>query len=296
MDAGWSPAAAVTVRVTIGGVVLLPAALVALRGDLMQLLRRWRLVLAYGLVAVAGTQVLYFAAIQRLPIAVALLIQYSAPVLIVLLGWITGRAPVRGTVVAGAALSVAGLVLVVGLDGIGIGAGSALDGGGIALALAAAACLAGYYLLSAIPTPGLPPIALVSAGLLVGAAATLAVGVTGLLPFTVSDAPAIIGGATIPWWLPMTVVALVATAAAYSLSIAGSRLLGSRLASFAGLTEVVFAVVLAWLLLGEQPDARQLAGGACILAGVALVRLERRGRDARAPGGREASPVRNAQG
>lgn len=270
LDAGWSPAAAVAVRVALGGLLLVVPALVALRGDLRPLLRNARLVLGYGLVAVAGTQVLYFAAVQRLPVAVALLIQYSAPVLIVVLGWLRGT-PVRVVVVAGAVASVTGVVLVV--DPFGSGGG--VDAAGIALALAAAVCLADYYLLSAVPTPGLPPLALVSSGLLVGAVATAAVGLTGLLPLTVSARPVVLGGATLPWWLPTALVAVVATALAYSLSLAGSRRLGSRLASFAGLTEVVFAVLLAWLLLGERPAPLQLVGGACILAGVVLVRAER---------------------
>lgn len=258
------------VRVALGGLILAVPALVALRGDVRPLLRNGRLVLGYGLVAVAGTQVLYFAAVQRLPVAVALLIQYSAPVLIVVLGWLRG-APVRPVVVAGAVVSVAGVVLVVDP----FGSGGAMDGLGVALALAAAVCLAGYYLISAAPTPGLPPLALVSAGLLVGAVATVAVGLTGLLPLTAAAEPVRLGSTTLPWWLPMAVVAVVATALAYSLSLAGSRRLGSRLASFAGLTEVVFAALLAWLLLGERPAPLQLVGGVCILAGVVLVRAER---------------------
>lgn len=273
LDAGWSPAAAVAVRVALGGLVLAPGALIALRGSLRPVLQSWKLVLGYGLIAVAGTQVLYFAAIQRLPIAVALLVQYSAPVMLAVLGWATRRVPVRPIVVAGVVLSVVGLVLVVGVGGIGHAGG--LDAAGIALALAAAVCLAGYYVLSAAPTPGLPPLALVSSGLIVGAVATVGVGLTGLLPLAFSTGQVELGGTTMSWWEPVLVVALVATAAAYSLSIAGSRRLGARIASFAGLTEVVSAVILAWLLLGEQPDARQLAGGACIIAGVVLVRLER---------------------
>jgi drug/metabolite transporter (DMT)-like permease len=286
LEAGWSPAAAVALRVAIGGAVLVPGALIGLRGDLRPLLRNGRLVLGYGLIAVAGTQVLYFAAIERLPIAVALLIQYSAPVLIVVLGWLRG-APVRLVVVGGTVASIVGLVLVVDP----FSSGGRVDGVGIGLALAAAVCLAGYYLISAVPTPGLPPLALVSAGLLVGAVATVAVGFTGLLPLAVSDAPALLGGVPLPWWLPMLIVAVVATAAAYSLSLAGARRLGSRLAAFAGLTEVVFAVVLAWLLLGERPGALRLVGGACILLGVVLVRLERRPDrlSGSAPAGRRAA-------
>ena len=49
---------------------------------------------------------------------------------------------------------------------------------------------------------------------------------------------------------------------------------GPTLGSFVGLTEVIFAVLFAWLVLDELPAAVQLAGGALIVAGVALVRLD----------------------
>jgi drug/metabolite transporter (DMT)-like permease len=53
-----------------------------------------------------------------------------------------------------------------------------------------------------------------------------------------------------------------------------ARALGSTVASFISLTEVLFAVLWAWLLLGELPAGIQLTGGALIVAGVLLVRLD----------------------
>jgi len=50
------------------------------------------------------------------------------------------------------------------------------------------------------------------------------------------------------------------------------RMLGERVASFVALAEVLFAVLLAWLLLGEAPLRVQLVGAALVVAGVALVR------------------------
>ena len=52
-----------------------------------------------------------------------------------------------------------------------------------------------------------------------------------------------------------------------------ARILGSTVASFVGLTEVLFAVLFAWLLLGELPGLVQLAGGVLIISGVVAVRL-----------------------
>jgi drug/metabolite transporter (DMT)-like permease len=70
-------------------------------------------------------------------------------------------------------------------------------------------------------------------------------------------------------------VVLVATAFAYLSSLLGAVRLGSRVASFVGLIEVLFAVVFAWLLLGQVPTYLQAIGGAFIVAGVVLVKLER---------------------
>jgi drug/metabolite transporter (DMT)-like permease len=74
--------------------------------------------------------------------------------------------------------------------------------------------------------------------------------------------------------VPVLGLALVAAAFAYVVGTVAARLLGATLASFVGLTEVVFAVLFAWVLLGQLPTLVQLAGGVVVLAGIALVRLD----------------------
>ena len=78
----------------------------------------------------------------------------------------------------------------------------------------------------------------------------------------------------VSWLVPVLGLAIVAAVFAYVAGIAAVRLLGPKLASFVGLTEVLFAVVFAWLLIGQQLEAIQLAGGALVIAGIALVRLD----------------------
>src|SRR5215207_1649640 len=69
LEAGWSPAAAVTVRALLGGIVLAPVAIVALRGHWPVLwTARWRIA-AMGFIGVAGTQLVYFASLQRIPVS-----------------------------------------------------------------------------------------------------------------------------------------------------------------------------------------------------------------------------------
>jgi drug/metabolite transporter (DMT)-like permease len=96
----------------------------------------------------------------------------------------------------------------------------------------------------------------------------------------------------VSWLVPVAGLSLIAAVVAYVAGIAAARTLGARLASFVGLTEVMFAVLIAWLLLGELPKAVQLAGGAFILAGVALVRLdELRSAPRTTEPGREPAPA-----
>lgn len=278
LESGWSPVAAVTARAAIGGIVLLPFALLSLRGRWDAVRRgRWRL-LGMALVGVAGTQVLYFAAIQRIPVSTGILIEYLAPVLLVAVVWAQTRRAPRVVVLAGSAVAVAGLVLVVSPGGSG-----APDPLGLLLAVVAMVGCAAFYVIAARPSDGLPPVALASGGLLLGAVALALVGATGLLPVTVSFADVPLFGHPTAWWVPLLVVGVVATAVAYASSITATELLGSRLASFTGLLEVVAATLYAWLLLGERLDALQLLGGLLILGGIALVRADRADASPRVP-------------
>ncbi|MEO9015181.1 MAG: DMT family transporter [Terrimesophilobacter sp.] len=271
LEAGWSPASAVAVRAGFGGVVLLIPALIALAGRYRMLLSRWRLILTYGIVAVVGSQVFYFAAIERLPVGIALLIEYLAPILLVLLAWARTRAVPPVLTIIGAVVSIAGLVLVVKPTGTG-----GLDILGVMFALTAAVCVAGYFLISARPTGQLPPVVLICSGLFAGALVLAVIGTAGLVPFTFSFEPVSLLGADGIWWIaPMSVVVVVATAFAYLAGILSAAKLGSRVASFIGLLEVLFAILFAWWLLGEVPTPLQGLGGAFIVTGIILVKLER---------------------
>jgi len=141
--------------------------------------------------------------------------------------------------------------------------------------LVAAAGLAGHYVLAARPT-AIPSTAFAGLGLTVGAVALAVLGLVGVLPMDVGDSTVQVAGTGIPAWLALAELVVVAAAFAYVLGIVGARLLGSTLASFVGLTEVLFAVLFAWLLLAELPGVLQLVGGAVLLSGVVAVRLGER--------------------
>jgi drug/metabolite transporter (DMT)-like permease len=268
MDVGWSPAAAVAVRILVAAAVLTPIAVVQLRGRWRGL--RWHLpfIGVYAAIPVAGCQLAFFSAVARMPVGVALLIEFTAPVAIVGWLWLRHRQRPGRATVAGALVGTAGLVLVLDLT-----SGTPTSVVGVAWALAAMLGAAFYFLLSSRDLDGLPPAALAAGALLVGGLLLLLAGVAGLVPFTATTAPVAFVGHTVPWWVLVPGFGAVTAGLAYGSGIAATRRLGARLASFVALSEVLAAVLFAWLLLGEVPSLTQLVGGVLILAGVVAVRL-----------------------
>jgi drug/metabolite transporter (DMT)-like permease len=265
---GWSPAAAVTARIVVAALVLLPPALLALRGRWHLLRRNARLVTVYGLVSIAGCQFAYFSAVEHLQVGVALLLEYTAPVAVI--GWLWLRHGQRPGVPIAIGCLVAGGGLMLVLDVV---AGVGLDPLGVFWALLAMIGAATYFVLSAQDGNGLPPIVLAAAGMVVGAVALVALGAVGLLEMSWTTDPATYAGTHVPWWAAVLALGAVTAALAYTSGIAAGRRLGSRLASFVALNEVLFALLFAWLVLGEVPRVVQGLGGALILAGVVLVKL-----------------------
>jgi len=274
IDSGWTPAAAVTARVTIAALVLTVPALLHLRGRHAQL-RRNQLrrtsgsLLVYGLLAVAGAQLCFFTAISHLSVGVALLLEYSAALLVV--GWLWlrhGQRPRRLTAVGGL-VALTGLALVLNLTG-----DQQVNLTGALWGLGAAGGLAVYFVISAGDSDALPPVVMAWGGLAVGGAVLLAAGALGVLEMRAPRVDVTLLDVELSWLVPLLSLALVAAAFAYIAGIAAARSLGARLASFVGLTEVLFAVAFAWLLLGQVPLPIQLAGGLLVLAGIALVRYD----------------------
>ena len=271
LDAGWSAGAAVVARMGLAAVALTVPALLALRGRWQLLRSNAGAVLAFGALAVALPQLAYFSAVARLSVGVALLLEYSAVLLVVL--WTWGRLGQRPSAVTGVGVVVAlgGLVLV--LDVL---SGARLDPLGIVWGLVAALGLAAYFILSARTEDALPPLVSAWAGLTVGALVLGVAALVGVVPWRTATTDVELAGHSTSWLVPVLGLSLVAGAFAYAAGIASVRLLGSRLSSFVGLSEVLFAVAAAWLVLGQRSGPVQLVGGVVVLAGIVLVRLGER--------------------
>ncbi len=271
LDAGWSAGAVVLVRIALGALVVVPFGVRALRGRWSLLRRRAALIVVYGVLAVAGAQFCYFSAIGHMQVGPALLIEYTAPAAVVVWFWVRhGERPGPVTLI-GAGLCALGLVLVLDLL-----SGADLSVPGVLWALGAMVGCASYFIINGADGTGLPPLTLAAGGLVIGAAALALMGLVGLLPMRAADVDVAYAGAATPWWVPLVLLGLVTAAVAYVSGIAASRVLGSRLASFVALSEVVAGVCWAWVLLDQLPGPVQLFGGALILLGVVGVKLGER--------------------
>lgn len=262
IEAGLDPLHVVWLRVAGAALVMLPVAW-RHRG---LLLRRPALLLGFGLLAVAGVQACYFAAISRIPVGVALLVEYLAPALV--LGWVrfVQRRPVTRAAAVGVVLAVGGLACVVE-----VWAGLSFDAVGLLLALGAACCQVGYFVLSDQGSDAgddaPDPLGVIAFGLLIGAVVLTVVARPWGMDWSVLAGSADMDGSAVPAWALIGWIVLIATVVAYVTGVLSVRRLSPQVAGVVACLEAVIATVLAWVMLGEHLSAPQIIGGAVVLAG-----------------------------
>lgn len=262
---GWSSGAVVTVRLIGASLILAPFAALALRGRWAMVRSHWQHVVAYGLLGMAGMQAFFFVAVQHLAVSVTLLLEMTAPLMIVVWVWARSRLRPSGVTFIGMAVAVAGLLVVLNPTT------TTVNAFGIAMALAAAVCAAAYFLVSADHAVDLPSIGLTGLGMAIGAGATGVLNLVDLFPFVATNLPVELASVSVSW---VTVLILSAgcTVGAYVSGVLGLRYVGATIGSFVSLVEVPLAAVAAWIIVTEPITLPQLWGGVFILLGVAFVK------------------------
>ncbi|WP_030948258.1 EamA family transporter [Streptomyces sp. NRRL S-646] len=262
IEAGLDPLHVVWLRVAGAALVMLP---VAVRHRAL-LRRRPALLAGFGLLAVAGVQACYFAAISRIPVGVALLVEYLAPALV--LGWVrfVQRRPVTRAAALGVVLAACGLACVVE-----VWSGLSFDAVGLLLALGAACCQVGYFVLSDQGSDAgddaPDPLGVIAYGLLIGAVVLTAVARPWNMHWSVLTGTAHLDGTPVAALLLLAWIVLIATVLAYVTGVLSVRRLSPQVAGVVACLEAVVATVLAWVLLGEHLSAPQIVGGAVVLVG-----------------------------
>ncbi|GLW07519.1 membrane protein [Microtetraspora sp. NBRC 13810] len=263
--AGLAPIEAVWIRMTGAG-LLLVAVLAVFRPRALRIPKdRLLFTAAYGLIAIAAVQALFFQAITRLPVGVTLLIEYTAPVMVVLWVRFVRRIRVPRSAYLGAVVAVVGLGIVVE-----VWQGLRLDGVGLLLAFAAAGCCAGYFLLSDAFGDDVDPLGLIAWGLVGSAVVLVPLSRPWNIDWAVLSRTATLDGTTLPVAGAALWLILVATVLGYITGVTAVRRLSAAVGSTVATLEVIAGAIVAWVLVGEALGGFQIVGGLIVIGGALL--------------------------
>jgi drug/metabolite transporter (DMT)-like permease len=272
---GDIPAQRLTEVRTTGAFLLLAATLALTRPDTLRVRRaELPMLLTFGLLGLALVQWLYFEAISRLDIGVALLIQYIAPVLVALWARFAYREPVRRRIWAALALSILGIALLVELWH-----GLTLDGLGVAAALGSATTFAVYVLSAERAVTRRDPVSLVCYGFLLASIFWALVQPWWSFPSElVDDSISLLGRVdhlSLPVWLLMVWMVVLGTIVPFALLAASLQHIPASRAAITAMFEPVAATIVAFAWLGEALTEFQLIGAVVVLAAILLAQTAR---------------------
>lgn len=274
LRSGTDEATFTAVRITGALAVLVVVALASNRSALRPPpLRRVPLVLGLGLVGIVGLQGFYNVAINRLPLGIALLLEYTGPVLVVLWVRFGRREPVAARMWPALGLTLVGLAVVSQVwDGL------VLDGLGVAAALAAAVCFAAYFLLGEDDGVSGEPLRHILWAFVVAAVAMNVVAPAWRADALGADASMLgrLDAFTVPSWLAMSCIVVLGTVTPFFLLLLALRSLPATVVSVVAMLEPVVAALVGWAWFTESLTAVQLLGMVVVLTGIVLAQTARR--------------------
>ncbi|MET0135080.1 MAG: EamA family transporter [Kibdelosporangium sp.] len=258
MAAGLTPQQVASVRIGLAAVILLVALAVFKPSLLRVRVQDWRMLAGYGLFGVAGAQFCYFASVSRLPVGIAMLLEFTAPLLVALWVRFARKTMLPRQAWIGTGVAFAGLAMIAQ-----VWEGLRLDAIGVLAGVGAAVCAACYFLIGERALTTRHPLTVTTWGMVVGAIALIALAPPWTLPAEILVRPTPLG----PVWTQLIAVSLLSTVLAYIFGMSGMRHLPSNVASVLALAEPVVATALAYFLLGEQLTVVQIIGGIVLLGG-----------------------------
>src|SRR5450631_1514394 len=237
----------------------------------------------YGITGIAMVQWLYFVAIQRMPVGIALLFEYTAPLMVALWVRFVQKEPVKSRLWLGLACALAGLAMVAQFW-----KGMALDPIGLISALGAGAALACYYLMGEHGQRERDPISLMAFSFGFSAILWAIVSPWPEFPFEklahAVDLPGALPGSA-PLWVLVVWIVLLGTVTPFLLVLFAVARLGPARVGLIGMLEPVGAGIIAWVLLGESLNTIQILGSVIVLVGIVLAETARATRLASPPPG-----------
>jgi drug/metabolite transporter (DMT)-like permease len=255
---GIQPSELAELRILFGFLVLFAAVAIFRRHDLRVARRDLPLIAFFGVFGLAGVQLAYYESIQRLPIGVALVIQYTGP--LVMLAYARWRGlQVGGRLWLAGAFTIAGSFLVVGAYDADL---LSLNLAGIPYAVLSMIIFVIYFLLAERILARYPVWTLLVYGFGAALLAWMIVRPIWLLPWSLVAEP--VNTAL------LTGVIVLGTAVPFTLIFLSVSLIPAARTGLTSTAEPVVAAAAAWLLLSETLELPQLVGGFVVLVGIAV--------------------------
>lgn len=227
--------------------------------------RNWALFVGYGVFPMAGVQALYFSAVARIPVSVALLIEFMGPILVLLWIGVVQRQPIARSAIIGVLLAALGLVALLEVwDGL------QLDPIGLLFAAAAAGCQATYFMLSDAARDRVEPLALIAMGSMVAWLVMTFIAQPWQMPWALLAGTVSLNQQLMPALWAVAWMGLISAVLAYWAGVNAIRRLSPAVASGVAYLEVVTAIILAWWLLQEALSGVQIIGAMVVCAGAWL--------------------------
>jgi len=222
---------------------------------------------SYGVIGIAMVQALYFLAISRMHVSIALLIEFTAPVWIVVYLRVVRRKHVPNQMWLALILALTGLACIAQIwDGL------TLDGIGVIAGFGASFALAFCFLCGESLTGIRDNQSITMWGFFFAGFAWCLVLPVWSFPFDVftTSIPleGTLEGSSTPGWVLILYVVLVGTIFPYLCVMAGLKNLKASTTSTFGLLEPIFAGIVAWVWFSESWTVVQLAGGVVVIAGI----------------------------
>lgn len=273
---GVSASRLTQLRVTAACVVLL--IVIAASRPAMLKIKRTEIgkLIAYAVLGVSMTQYLYFVALQTLNVGIALLIEFTAPIMVALWFRFGRKDPVNRLVWLALLIALVGLAMVAQ-----VWQGFTLDTFGVMAAFGAAAALALYYVMGEDLVTGKnkrDPVSLTMWGFAFGAVFWAIVQPWWSFPWSAfqgSGQPLAGSGPEIPLWFLVTWMIVLGTVVPFWLVVSSMRHITASQASVIGMSEPLLATGVAWIALGEAMTPVQIVGAFVVLAGVLLAEKSR---------------------
>lgn len=270
IEAGLSAAQVTEVRTFGCALVLLVYLLITKRSSLRVRRSEWPFLLLFGVLAYAMTPFFYFVSVSLLPVAIAALLAFLAPVLVALWLRFVKKEQVGRSIWIALALVVIGLLLV-----SQAWAGWTLNPLGILFGLITAAALAAYLLLGESGTKRRDVMSLAFYGFAIATVTWSILAPWWNFPWaTLRSTTSLFDGAMagVPVW-SLVLLMIAVSVVPFVLVLMSLQRIGAQRGGILGTTEPIWAALIAFVMLGETLTPVQGIGGLVVLTGVIVAEL-----------------------